>query len=87
MGLVVQCPSLNVQPELSYFGSIVPCGIEELDVTSMARELGRQSDITDIQRSLVAALGRHLDLTMRWAGTAEQRALLRSVVAAAGMPG
>ena len=32
--------ALNVDPELHYFDHIVPCGIQDRGVTSMARELG-----------------------------------------------
>jgi lipoyl(octanoyl) transferase len=33
--------ALNVSPDLSYFAGIVPCGITDKGVTSMASELGR----------------------------------------------
>lgn len=33
--------ALNVHPDLSYFGNIVPCGIDDKAVTSMEQELGR----------------------------------------------
>ena len=46
--------SVNLSPDLSHFGGIVPCGISEYGVTSMAR-LGR--DVTADQWD--AALGRH----------------------------
>ncbi len=32
--------ALNVNPDLSYFGNIVPCGINDKAVTSMQKELG-----------------------------------------------
>lgn len=33
--------ALNVSTDLAYFGTIVPCGIAERDVTSIVRETGR----------------------------------------------
>ena len=33
--------ALNVNPNLDYFGNIVPCGIDDKAVTSMQEELGR----------------------------------------------
>jgi lipoate-protein ligase B len=37
--------ALNVDPDLSYFGHIVPCGLHERGVTSIARLLGRPVDL------------------------------------------
>jgi lipoyl(octanoyl) transferase len=34
--------ALNVNTDLSYFGHIIPCGIADKAVTSMAAELGRE---------------------------------------------
>lgn len=36
--------ALNVAPDLGYFAHIIPCGIEEYGVTSVAAELGAGSD-------------------------------------------
>jgi lipoyl(octanoyl) transferase len=40
--------ALNVNPDLSAFSAIIPCGISDADVTSMALELGRQITIDDV---------------------------------------
>ena len=34
--------------DLSYFETIVPCGIQDVSVTSVAQELGRPVDVADL---------------------------------------
>ena len=45
--------ALNVNTDLSYFGHIVPCGIDDKAVTSMNKELGHDVDMKDVQKKLV----------------------------------
>jgi lipoyl(octanoyl) transferase len=51
--------ALNVRTDLSYFGTIVPCGIPDRDVTSLERELGREVDPEEVARVLVDAFADH----------------------------
>ncbi|MGZ3819521.1 MAG: lipoyl(octanoyl) transferase LipB, partial [Mucilaginibacter sp.] len=44
--------AFNVNTDLDYFKNIVPCGIDDKDVTSMQRELGKEADIEDIKKNL-----------------------------------
>lgn len=44
--------ALNVNPDLSYFNHIVPCGIVDKSVTSMQKELGTKVDLSKVQQSL-----------------------------------
>jgi len=47
--------ALNVNTDLSYFSLIVPCGIENCRMTSMASELGRSLDMQEVKRAVVRA--------------------------------
>lgn len=40
--------ALNVDPDLSFFDSIVPCGISDRDVVSLAAVLGRPLSLQDV---------------------------------------
>ena len=44
--------ALNVNTDLSYFQHIIPCGLENNQVTSMARELGYSLDMEEIKTKL-----------------------------------
>lgn len=44
--------ALNIDPDLSAFSSIIPCGIADAEVTSMKQELGREITIEDVQPSV-----------------------------------
>lgn len=52
--------SLNVTPDLAHFAGIVPCGIAEFPVTSLAA-LGNPASFTDVDRSLADTLPAFLD--------------------------
>jgi lipoyl(octanoyl) transferase len=44
--------AFNVNTNLDYFKNIVPCGIDDKDVTSMQRELGYEVDIIEVKKIL-----------------------------------
>ncbi|SMC71722.1 lipoyl(octanoyl) transferase LipB [Pedobacter nyackensis] len=51
--------AFNVNTDLDYFKNIVPCGIDDKDVTSMQRELGYKLDMEEVKGKLkqhIAAL-------------------------------
>jgi len=41
--------ALNVDPDLTHFELIVPCGIREAGVTSLSRELGRKIGVAEVE--------------------------------------
>jgi lipoyl(octanoyl) transferase len=61
-GVTMHGFALNVSPDLSKFSQIVPCGIDDAQVTSLALELARAIEIAEIapivEKHLVEALGK-----------------------------
>ena len=53
--------ALNVNPDLSWFKRIVPCGIPDVEVTSLSAELGRNIAIAEILESLTRNIISALD--------------------------
>jgi len=50
--------ALNVDPDLEHFAGIIPCGIQEHGVTSLAQLLGRPVDVGNVIPPIVAAVAR-----------------------------
>lgn len=44
--------AFNVNPDLSYFENIIPCGIDDKQVTSLQKELGREVDMNEVKEKL-----------------------------------
>ncbi len=61
-GVTMHGFALNVDPDLAAFSHIVPCGIDDAAVTSMAVELKRTIDISEVspivEKYLTEALGK-----------------------------
>jgi lipoyl(octanoyl) transferase len=56
--------AINVAPELAHYGGIVPCGIAEYGVTSLA-ELGKELPLTSVDTALKSSLPRFLKALSR----------------------
>jgi len=50
--------ALNVSPDLAYFSSIVPCGLEGEAVTSLERELGERVELDVVAGAFVECFAR-----------------------------
>ena len=57
--------ALNVTTDLRYFGLIVPCGIQGVDMTSVARETGREVDMARMHEAVARAFGQLFELAPR----------------------
>lgn len=44
--------ALNVNTDLSYFNNIIPCGIQNKQVTSMEKEIGHRADYESVKEQL-----------------------------------
>ena len=56
--------SINVNTDLNYYRHIVPCGIDDRPVTSIARELGEPVDPEMVRYSLVYQFGKAMGYRM-----------------------
>ena len=49
--------ALNVNTDLTYFDHIIPCGIQNKQVTSMEKELGRKVDFNEVKEQFKISFG------------------------------
>jgi lipoyl(octanoyl) transferase len=54
--------ALNVNTDLTYYKHIIPCGIDDRDITSMQRELGDIVDENEVKKILKLELESALDV-------------------------
>jgi lipoate-protein ligase B len=60
-GVTLHGFAVNLQPDLSHFALINPCGIGRLGVTSAAAILGQRVDLADFKRRIASRLPAELD--------------------------
>ncbi|MBN3520474.1 lipoyl(octanoyl) transferase LipB [Algoriphagus lutimaris] len=44
--------AFNINPDLSYFGNIIPCGIDDKAVTSLSQELGKEVNLQEVKEKV-----------------------------------
>ncbi|HET9426028.1 MAG TPA: hypothetical protein VFO55_11705, partial [Gemmatimonadaceae bacterium] len=77
--------ALNVATELSYFDLIVPCGIPEVVMTSVQKELGRGVTMGEVSARVIAAAADVFGLVARETSAGQLEAqLAESSASAAG---
>lgn len=55
--------ALNIHPDLAYFKHIIPCGIDDKDVTSMERELGYKPNFEEVSEVLKKEIAQQFGFT------------------------
>ena len=64
-GVTTHGLALNVNTDLRWFAEMIPCGIPDKDVTTLARELGHPVDMADVETVLADELARAFGLRVR----------------------
>ena len=54
-GITMHGFAFNVNTDLSYFNNIIPCGLEDMGVTTLAQELGKEMDLLEVECRLAEA--------------------------------
>jgi lipoyl(octanoyl) transferase len=63
-GVTTHGLALNVNTELRWFEEMIPCGIRDKDVTSLARELGHPVPMEAVEHAMVSALATGFGLNL-----------------------
>ena len=63
-GVTTHGLALNVNTTLAWFDEMIPCGIRDKDVTSLARELGNQVPMEAVEQALATELARAFGLRL-----------------------
>jgi lipoyl(octanoyl) transferase len=64
--------ALNVATNLDYFSHIVPCGIQDKQVTSIQVELGTEVSMDSVKRQIVHCFEEVFQVRALWAGTTKE---------------
>lgn len=70
-GITLHGFAMNLQPDLSHFALINPCGLEERGVTSAERLLGHPLDVAAFQQAIAFHFGQVFGRAMHWVSLTE----------------
>jgi lipoyl(octanoyl) transferase len=63
-GVTTHGLAFNVNTELRWFDEMIPCGIRDKEVTSLARELGHPMPMEEVEAALAGDLATHFGLRL-----------------------
>ncbi len=78
-GVALHGFALNIDPDMSAFEAIVPCGIADAGVTSLSRELAQPISVASLLDTVAAAVLDALDTPREAAPTASEKPTTASV--------
>ncbi len=64
--------ALNVNTNLEYFNHIVPCGIQDKEVTSLQELLGRKMDMNEVKEKIVNHFAEQFESTIKPSGSLKE---------------
>lgn len=64
-GVTMHGIALNIDPDMSHFALINPCGMENVEMTSMVAELGKQVGFEEVSEAFVFHFGRVFECDVR----------------------
>jgi lipoic acid synthetase len=68
--------AINIQNDLSIFDHIIPCGLDEVEMTSVLTETGREHSMSEVKGELSELLIRHLSKPNEQRAASHQRGKL-----------
>jgi lipoate-protein ligase B len=56
--------ALNIDPDMSHFDLINPCGMADVEMTSLSTELGKEVALSEVVEAFVFHFGRVFEATV-----------------------
>ena len=63
--------ALNVSTDTSYFRHIIPCGMPDLEISTVAVETGQSTSVVDCARVVADRLAVNMDRALMWTDRVE----------------
>lgn len=65
-GVTMHGIALNVEPDMSHFDLINPCGMADVEMTSLSHEVGKHVEMREVTDSFVFHFGRVFECATEW---------------------
>ena len=65
--------AINIQNDLSIFDFLVPCGLDDVEITSVLKETGKRHSMTQVKKNLSKLLTKHFSIPNESRATSHER--------------